>query len=169
MMNIPQEQIDERVVRARELLRTARHAAMATVNEDGTPHNTPFFLLFDDKLKHLYFSSHPLSVHSQNVMRTGEMFVVVYDIQERGGLYIKASRGHELSGDELATALAVLNAKRAKEGAAPIEQSYYEGENPQRMFGADIVSLAVNVKECDASGLIIREYRHEISAQDLLG
>ncbi|HEY8998693.1 MAG TPA: pyridoxamine 5'-phosphate oxidase family protein [Candidatus Saccharimonadales bacterium] len=167
-MNIPQEKVDERIARGRELLITARHAAMATVNEDGTPHNTPFFLLLDEDLTHVYFGSHPLSVHSQNVIRTGEMFIVVYDIQERGGLYIKASGGHEMSGDELTTALAVHNARRAKEGKAPIGRSYYEGENPQRMFGANIVSIAVNVEERAADGRLMREYRHEISAKDLL-
>lgn len=165
-MNIPKEQLDERIARAKELLNTARHAAMATVNEDGTPHNTPFFLLLDDELQHVYFGSHPLSVHSQNVVRTGEMFVVVYDMLEKGGLYIKAANGHEMNGDELTTALKVHNARRAREGWPPLERSYYEDE--QRMFGAEIVSLAVNVKECDANGLIIREYRHEISPKDLL-
>jgi general stress protein 26 len=167
-MNIPKWQIEERVARAKELLKTARHAAMATVNEDGTPHNTPLFFLIDDDLQRVYFGSHSLSVHSQNVVRTGEMFVVVYDIQKTGGVYIKASNGHELRGAELAAALKVNNAHRGREGSAPLERSYYEGENPQRMFGADIVSIAINVKECDKDGRIIREYRYEVSAEDLL-
>ena len=167
-MNIPKEQIEERIARAKELLKTARHAAMATVNEDGTPHNTPLFFLIDDDLKRLYFGSHPLSAHSQNVARTGEMFVVVYDIQKTGGVYIKASHGHELRGEELTAALKVNNAHRARESAAPLDRSYYEGESPQRMFGADVVSIAINVKECDKSGLIVREYRHGISPEHLL-
>lgn len=167
-MNISQKKIEERIARGRELLQTARHAAMATVNEDGTPHNTPFYLILDDDLTHVYFGSHPLSVHSQNVARSGELFIVVYDIRERGGLYIKASHGHEVSGDELTTALSVHNARRAKESKAPIERSYYEGENPQRMFGAEIVSFAVNVEERGADGHLLREYRYEIRAEDLL-
>lgn len=67
MNSSSQVQID----RAKELLRTVRHAAMATVNADGTPHNTPFFLILDPELKRVYFGSHPHSVHSQNVVRTG--------------------------------------------------------------------------------------------------
>ena len=35
------------IIKARELLQTTRHAAMATINVDGTPHNTPFFLSYN--------------------------------------------------------------------------------------------------------------------------
>jgi predicted pyridoxine 5'-phosphate oxidase superfamily flavin-nucleotide-binding protein len=39
-----QEQtIRQRIERARELLHTVRHVALATVNEDGSLHNAPVF------------------------------------------------------------------------------------------------------------------------------
>lgn len=41
----------ERVKRAQELLVTAKHVAIATVNADGSPHNTPVFMAFDDGLR----------------------------------------------------------------------------------------------------------------------
>ena len=71
------QHIRERIDRAKELLATGRHGAMATVNADGSPHNTPFYLILDDTLEHIYFGSHPQSVHTQNVIRTGDMFIVV--------------------------------------------------------------------------------------------
>lgn len=59
----------ERIVRVRELLKTAKHASMATTNEDGTPHATPFYLILDHKLTRIYFGSHPQAQHSQNIIR----------------------------------------------------------------------------------------------------
>ena len=65
--------------RAKSVLAGHRHAAMATVNDDGTPHNTPFFFLYDKDLSHIYWGSHPEAQHSRNIARTGEVFVVSYD------------------------------------------------------------------------------------------
>lgn len=162
------EDLQARIARAKELLKTCKHAAMATVNKDGTPHNTPFYLMLDRKLQHVYFGSHPDSQHSRNVIRTGDMFIVLYDAHIAGGLYIKAINGRLLSGDELVTGLGVHNDTRARDGKGPINISHYQEGNPQRMFGADIMTLWVNVVERDASGHIAREYRHEITAADLL-
>lgn len=162
------EDVESRTKRAKELLKAAKHGAMATVNEDGTPHNTPFYLILDDKLRRVYFGSHPDSLHSQNVVRTGNMFVVVYDMIEKGGLYMQAVNGHELSGEELTQGLVVHNAMRKRDGKGPIDQAYYEGDNPQRMYGADLVAFWVNVAGRDANGYIAKEYRHEIKPEDLL-
>ncbi len=78
-----------RVIRAKELLQTAKHGCMATTNEDGTPHATPFYLIFDEDL--------------------------------------------------------------------------------QCMDGADITAFWVNVAERDDEGRLLREYRHEVSRDELLG
>jgi general stress protein 26 len=47
------ESIPARITRAKELLASAKHAAMATVNVDGSPHNTPFFFIYDDQLEYI--------------------------------------------------------------------------------------------------------------------
>ena len=39
---------------AKKLLQTVRHAAYATVNEDGTPHNSPLMLIYNEDLTKLY-------------------------------------------------------------------------------------------------------------------
>lgn len=116
------EDVKSRIIRAKELLKTAKHAAMATVNEDGSPHNTPFYLILDDQLRRVYFGSHPDSLHSQNVVRTGQLFVVVYDMIEKGGLYMRAVNGRQLSGQMLDEGLAVHNATRARDGKRAIER-----------------------------------------------
>jgi hypothetical protein len=164
-----QRTLKEQVERGKELLRTIRHAAMATVNADGTPHNTPFMFMHDGTLEHIFWGSHPDSEHSKNVLRTGEVFVVLYDaFQKGGGLYIKATDGHQLAGDELAGALTVHNALRVSRGQDPLPLTYYTGDSPQRMWSARIEQIWVNASVRDENGLIIRDARTEISAGDLL-
>src|SRR5882757_1777190 len=104
--------LQEKIERAKELLSTVRHAAMATVNEDGSPHSTPYFFMRSEDLTHLYWGSHPDSQHSQNVARDGQIFMVLYDAIERGGLFIQANEAHATEGEELVEALKVHNARR---------------------------------------------------------
>ena len=72
----------------KELLTKVRHIALATVNEDGTPHNTPLFFAFDKQFKRLFFVSRDESLHTKNFMRDGRAFAALYDSNEfNGGLY----------------------------------------------------------------------------------
>lgn len=160
--------LSKRIARAKELLNGVRHAAMATVNADGTPHNTPFFFIRDPKLGYIYWGSHPASLHSENVVRTGKIFVVLYDAMERGGLYMSAENGHELKGEELAKALAIHNHLRSKEGKDALTADYYTGNSPQRMWAAKITHFWVNSVELDADGHMVRDGRTEIRSEDLL-
>lgn len=157
----------ERIERAKELLVTVRHAAMATVNEDGSPHNTPYFFMCDGDLTHLYWGSHPDSQHSRNVARTGQIFVVLYDTMQRGGLYIQADDAHATQGKELETALAVHNARRTLEDKEPLPLEYYQN-GPQHMYVATVRKLWINYSEKDAAGHVLRDYRQEISREELL-
>jgi hypothetical protein len=161
-------QLEEKVDRARYLLHTIRHAAMATVNADGSPHNTPYFFMRSPDLRYLYWGSHPESIHSQNVLRTGQIFVVLYDAMERGGLFIRADHAHSTDGEELEQALAAHNARRTAEGKDPLPLSYYQGDNPQRMWVATTRQFWTNGSERDANGLIIRDLRSEITREQLL-
>lgn len=141
---------------------------MATVNEDGSPHNTPYFFMCDDSLEHLYWGSHPDSQHSKNVARTEQIFVVLYDAFEKGGgLFIRADEAHATKGEELEKALEVHNARRAKEGKDPIPLSYYQN-GPQRMYTATSRQFWVNASDRDEAGNLIRDNRYEITREDLL-
>ena len=97
------------------------------------------------------------------------MFIVVYDLREKGGLYMKAENGHELTGQGLEEGLAVHNAARARQDKQPIPLDYYTNpDNPQHMYGADLVTFWVNVEERGGLGNhILREYRHEINREEL--
>jgi Pyridoxamine 5'-phosphate oxidase len=157
-----------RILRAKELLRTAKHACIATVNEDGTPHASPLYLILDETLSHIYFCSYPESLHTKNVARTGDMFIAVYDMIEEGGLYLQAINGKELHGEGLEAGLTAHNATRVRRGKELLTELRYKGRNPQRMYGADITHFWVNMAEKDKDGNITKEYRHEITAADLL-
>ena len=86
----------------KELLAKVRHVALATVNEDGTPHNTPLFFALSNDLKQFYFVSRAESLHSENFVRTGNAFAVIYDSNEfNGGIYLSLDNGRELQGQEL--------------------------------------------------------------------
>jgi len=132
------------------------------------PHNTPFFFIHDNKLDDIYWCSHPASLHSKNVVRTGQVFVVVYEGNTGGGLYIEADGAHELEGVELEEGLTTHNRLRNKEGRDALNIEYYSGDNPQRMYSAQPIHFYVNYSERDQSGKLIKDVRHEISKLDLL-
>src|SRR5579871_2641030 len=118
--------VNQRIDRAKEILRTGRHAAMATVNSDGSPHNTPFRFLRDKDFKHIFWGSCPDSQHSQNVLRTGKVFVVMYDLVEGGGLYIEADNVRVLARHEMGEAIKIHNDEYARtEGRPPVPIDYY--------------------------------------------
>ncbi len=154
--------------RVKELLIKARHASMATVNDDGSPHNTPFMFLFDEDLKNIYWSSHPDSEHSKNLLRTGKAFIVIYDAIERGGLYIKVEEVQLLKGEELRIALNIHNKARLERGQDPLTFSYYGAPNPQRMWSAKTIQFWVNGAKRDKEGNVTRDIRIEIKRDDLV-
>lgn len=157
---------EERIKRAQELLSTVNHAAMATVNEDGSPHNTPYFFMISSDLKLLYWGSHPDSQHSKNISRTGELFVVLYDAIESGGLYIKAEQGRVCDENELEAALEVHNARRTIRGKTPLSRSYYQ-DGPQQMWQAVAKNFYVNYSTKDQEGRVEQDLRKEV-ARELL-
>jgi Pyridoxamine 5'-phosphate oxidase len=163
------QDINQQIARAKELLNSVRHAAMATVNEDGSPHNTPYFFICGANLTHLYWGSHPQSQHSKNVLRTGQVFVVLYDALERGGLFIRADDARIAESVELDEALAEHNRRRALRSWGALPRGYYENENPQRMWVASTRQFWVNGTERGVDGLIARDIRTEIRKEDLVG
>ncbi|HSX43158.1 MAG TPA: pyridoxamine 5'-phosphate oxidase family protein [Candidatus Saccharimonadales bacterium] len=157
-----------KIARAKDLLATVNHAAMATVNADGSPHNTPYFFMRDETLEHLYWGSHPDSEHSKNVVRTGQIFVVLYDAVERGGLYIRADDAHIAEGDELVQALHYHNERRVRQNKKPLLIDYYETQSPQRMWVATARQFWVNDTERNKDGQMVRDLRIEITRGQLL-
>lgn len=161
--------MQEEVQRARDLIKTIRHAAMATVNKDGSPHNTPYFFMHDPGLTKLYWGSHKNSQHSKNVSRNPKIFVVLFDSYEqgKGGVYFTANDAHELSGDEFNAALQIHNQFRAKYGKDPLSMHYYT-HSGQRLYAARIQKVEIYHAERNEQGLIKEETRQEIDTTTLI-
>ena len=161
--------IENRTERAKWLLTNIKHAAMATVNSDGSPHNTPYFFMASTDISKLYWGSHPESGHSKNILRTGQLFVVLYEANTSGGVYIRAVNGRVAEGNELSEALDRHNQLRGERyDKYPLSRDYYEGDSSQRMWVADTEQFWVNGSSKDLSGAIVRDHRYEIKREDLL-
>jgi hypothetical protein len=160
--------IIERITWAKHLLANVHNAAVATVNSDGSPHNTPLFIMHDASLSYLYWSSSPASLHSLNAERSQQVFVVLYDTSAGGGLYIKADKIQQLAGKDLDEALVIQNGLRQRFGRKPLSADCYTNNSPQRMYRAQTINWYVNAAERDNNGKIRRDYRHEIRPSDLI-
>ena len=160
--------LELKINRAKELVKTTKHIALATVNIDGTPHNSPVRFLYDEAFENIYWGSNTEALHSQNVLRTGQLFGVLFDRIENGGLYIKFEGGHILEGKELEIGLNIHNSFRASEGNQPIELSYYTGGSGQKMWSAKITNLWINMPVRDENGFILRDERVEVEKKYLI-
>lgn len=162
----------EQINLARKLLQIVRHAAYSTVNEDGTPHNSPLMLIYNEDLTKLYIGSYSESLHCKNLVRTGRAFAVIFDsfTKGQGGVYITGVNAHECEGDELIEALRVHNLVRAKQGNQAIDISFYQADKPsQRMYSIDIAKIEIYSAIYGENGLITQEARVEVGTRTLLG
>lgn len=160
------EALRQKIERARELLRTVRHAAVATTNADGSPHNSPVFMAFDDELNS-YWVSNKEAMHSQNIARTGQVFIVLFDSVGKGGGLYMAAQASEVEGDELAHGLTIFNANMAALGRPSARPETFSGDSSQRLYVARPEHLWVNMSKKDAAGRVIGDGRIEITAEVL--
>jgi len=164
IMKIPELKLD----RAKELIYTSRHIALATTNADGSPHNSPVKFLYDEKLETIYWGSNVEALHSQNVLRTGQLFGVIFDRKEFGGVYINCIGGHILAGHELEVGLEITNSSRVLEGKEKIPLDYYSEGSVQKLWSAKITNLWINMPVRDENGYILRDERVELERSVLL-
>lgn len=154
----------ERIERAKDLLANAAHAALATVNDDGSPHNSPVFAAFGPDLQ-MYWSSHPNSRHSRNIERSGQVFIVLFGQDEGGGLYIEAT-AKPVPESEVSAALDIFDAAKVNHGCAPLNRAHFSA-GYQQLYHAQPKAISVNQADKDESGAVIEDKRYQISAEDL--
>ena len=160
--------LELKINRAKELMYTTRHIALATTNADGSPHNSPVGFFYDEKLENIYWGSNIEALHSQNILRTGQLFGVLFDRIENGGVYIKCVDGHILDGKELEDGLEITNSFRAKDGKEKISLDFYTAGSIQKMWSAKITNLWINMPVRDENGFILKDERVELERNNLL-
>ena len=78
----------------KSLIAKIPYITIATVSEDGMPHNTPVFTACDDKYN-FYWGTYLNSQKSKNIRHNKNVFLVIYnstDLPGEGfGVYIKAT------------------------------------------------------------------------------
>jgi hypothetical protein len=155
--------MEERIDRARQLLAEIHHIAISTVNADGSPHSSPLFMAFDDKLC-AYWASRTGTQHSINIGRDPRIFMVVFDSRAgKGGLYIRA-RAEAIEGaSDAADALRLLSSLKQRLGGTMGDLAMYTANSGQRLYKAVPETLWINSSEKDANGAIVRDSRCEIS------
>lgn len=88
---------------AADILKANSYCVLATVCKNGAPWAVPVHFVYDSQ--NIYWLSQDETVHSENIMRDGRVFFVIYDSHqsgapgERGAVYI-STRAIKLSGDE---------------------------------------------------------------------
>jgi hypothetical protein len=163
-MEIPEVKLN----RAKELIHTSRHISLATTNADGSPHNSPVRFFYDEKIENIYWGSNAEALHSQNILRTGQIFAVLFDRIEFGGVYIKCEGGHILEGKELEVGLEITNSFRIKEGQEKIASDYYSEGSVQKIWSAKITNMWINMPVRDENGRILKDERVELERNTLL-
>ncbi len=153
----------------KELLTKVRHVALATVNEDGTPHNSPLFFALRNDLKQLYFVSRAESLHTKNYVRTGKAFAVIYDSNEfNGGIYLTLDNGRELQGQELHEAHEIYIARCEQFGIDVLPASFHLQAGGYNLYAGNISKIEIYDSFEDAEGKLKEESRKEVTAEDLL-
>ena len=147
----------------KELLSKVRHVALATVNEDGTPHNTPLFFAFDEELKRLFFVSRAESLHTKNFVREGRAFAVLYDSNEfHGGLYLTIENGRKLEDEQLDDAYKIYMARCKEFDIDVLPEDFYLSDDGYNLYAGDISKIESYSSEEDSNKKLVREWREEI-------
>jgi general stress protein 26 len=158
----------QRIKRARELLRDIHNIPVTTVNEDGSPHASPVFLVFDNQL-HGFWASSPSSLHSQNIARDSRVFLVVFDSREgHGGLFLSGVAGALIDREAIIQGIKQLRVEKKKlEGGEIGDATNYMGDGLQRIYHFSPEHAWVNYSN-KLGDVIVRDHRYEIAFSDLI-
>lgn len=148
---------------ARRILETIHYATVATADSQGNPWNSPVFCAYGDS-GHIYWSSHPESVHSQNIHSSGKAFIVIYNSKagegEGVGLYMDAAVEVVADGHEIALALELLGKRRGKPFLHPEK---FSGDGSQRIYRATPKIWWINDADQDSDGDFMKDFRMEVN------
>jgi general stress protein 26 len=157
---------DDHVKSATRILNTSLYAVIATVNEDGTPWNSPVFFCRDDQFA-LYWASTLASRHSQNILRNNKVHIVIFDPNaswgQGKGVYLNTNVSILDNRDEIE---AVRKLRLQKVAAADQPSSDFFDPSPRRLFKAIPTEVWINM-DTEVSGVTI-DIRLQIPLESLI-
>jgi hypothetical protein len=132
---------------SRQILRTVRNVAFATVNANLTPHQTVLangFVSGQDL--QFYWWSFPTDIHSENVRRTGIAEIAVYRSDSPQNSLRLIVQARELDPSSTPEALAILNTTRRRHGIDERLEDEFVGPHPKRLYLATPYDISVPVR-----------------------
>ncbi len=129
---------------ARKIMNDIVYITVATVNNDGTPWNSPVFCAYDSKYN-FYWISSKNCVHSANIEQNHNVALVIYDSTvpegEGVGVYVKAKADIVTNRREMEKALGLIY-KRKRQKAPPDLDEFID--SPRAVYKAKPVTFWVN-------------------------
>ncbi len=155
-------------MKERDLLKSVKHMALATVNKDLSPHNTPLFFAIDYEFGRLYFVSRDDSLHSVNLLRSGQGFAVIYNSNSfEGGIYIHLENARRAEGAEKERAFEVYDRACRHWEVDVLPNDYHTKEGGYNLYICDIQKLEAYSSKENSDGKLESESRKQITLKDL--
>lgn len=128
---------------AATILSQNRYATISTVDKNGKAWAAPVWYAYDEYYT-LYWWSAKDSQHSQNITRTGQVYITIYNSQapegEGLGLYLRAD-AKEVADSELNQAIEIYNRTTTQ---FKLSQENTTGHAPTRLYQAAPTTLQIN-------------------------
>lgn len=147
---------------AKDILSNIKYATIATTDKHK-PWNTPVFYVHDYDLN-IYWSSLPTSVHSTNIAKSGQVFIVIYDsTSNKGyGLYIEASAKVVEGENEIRRVLKLISVRKNKDLNF---ESFLKTK--QKIYKAIPSKIWLNDAKKDANGYYKEDFRLNVDKNKL--
>lgn len=141
---------------------------LGTVNEDGSPHVSPVFLAYNttkDPGLNFMWSSRQTAAHSQNIERTGQGFIVIFDsvTARGGGLYAQVSVRAIPPNDATFENTYQTFAARKTQFSLPVSSVHNYQNGTQTLYLATAQSIWVNISRKDENGVVMGDERIQIT------
>ena len=158
--------VDAYVAQARSIIDSIQYLTIATVNQDGTPWNSPVHQVHDEQYI-FYWLSDKNNQHSKNIRANGKVFGVIYDSTvpegEGVGIYL------DLDVTEVDDAVEITKARRIKKGDDYVSTpGEFLGDAVRRVYRAVPTKIWINDAEI-VDGVFVRDFKVSVPIEMLRG
>jgi nitroimidazol reductase NimA-like FMN-containing flavoprotein (pyridoxamine 5'-phosphate oxidase superfamily) len=133
--------------KAKQILTSIKYVAIATVDANNQPWNTPVAAFHFDDDYTLYWASWQDNQHSKNIRNNKQVFISVFDStppdEPTSGVYIQAEAQELTNEAHVMKAAEVFGDDRYN----PSDGSQYLGDQPRRIYQAIPVHIWLNDDE----------------------